>query len=680
MEEFATPDCDVLICDSRHKLLGTGVLLASEDLEYAFVLTAAHLFRNQENSLKEEAGLRIYSPFLGNPQCDKDKYGKSNKNGQMVEAVCSIHLPGDDIEGEEESVILIHSEYDPKIEQSSHDLAVIRIQKKEWMDGMETVRFADKIEEATPLCGHGYPVGTDGERLGKNGDVHKARTRFTCTCDKENIRTHEFKVTYLMPDTVDLHGYSGTGLFDRSQRLYGVLYRKAGNNEAPQNCFVSGWKGYKGLLEALGWKAPPETAEEGVTDIDLNVRGRWLLHPNGKYPNGKSGGLMDDRNAVNLASLLLGMTDAYTVILATTWRKGIALSLEKMLNEFADRNHSERGKLPFPKWREAPSPDAPVQAGEGVAVNLAASRQDILPRVEELLARYQKVPLIVNIWSERPAEALEAVADLYEKGLRGRADFLSVIGYEEKMDRGASRMTEAAADCLKQLKCKKINKKTALLLRYKEQDTGLWWNIIAQLAEEADAGENFIGYRIARSSGKAVQRWFEAHRGDGVEKLFTEDILYHLFEQEEIDDLAVYLWAYLRELADRESGGWEDCFAQVRDCCSEPRAALLAVLEGECEIRCMMDRLSPGDIQIWADLAEPADFAGSIGELSAANQAFYWIAVMRNRGGAEFVMRERLKRQNERLISQILNRVLGQDGDELIRERAPYIRSHIRVN
>lgn len=420
--------------------------------------------------------------------------------------------------------------------------------------------------------------------------------------------------------------------------------------------------------------SPPMAAEENVLDIDLKTQGHWLLNC-----NRKSEGLMDDQKVVNLASLLLGMTDAYAVILATTWRNGIAYALEKILNQFADRNHLERENLPFPKWREVQNLNYLAQVGEGIVVNIMASQQDIVPRIGDMLRKYEAVPLIVNIWSEKPAEALEATASIHENPqLQGKADFVSLIDYNTKLDIRTQRTTDIAKNHLEQLKCKGVKEKTMCLLKYKDQNTRLWWDLIPEFAAEKDVEENFIGYMIAQSSEAAVQRWLNALAYEEIEKLFKDDILYSLFKQDKIDDLVVHLWRYIRKFPNYGYCAWEDCFQRVRKCCSEHTTQLLEVLEGECEMNDSVDMFTPENIRIWADLVKSTDFERDIGKVQR-NQAFYWIAIMRNINGAEYVIKERMKQQNQRFVSKLLNRAPKKESDEFIEDRTNYIRKYIRT-
>ena len=622
MADIGKLERDVFICDGNQAPLGSGVLLVPKDYEYVFVLTAAHLFRHKNAPSAEYVTLNIYSSFLRNKQY---KEGATKNLGRIKNVECDIFTMDEEWQSEEGPVILIHSKYDPQNCYSPCDHAIVRMEREKWMNGISMFSFPKIFEERIALCGYGYPCGGYGEQLRREGDFFSGRSNFECSSSQNDEMKNEIIVSHgYERDRIKLEGFSGTGIFDTQGKFYGVIGRRYGNDEAPDACILSSWKGFDEILQIFGWvPTVTDVPEEDILTVDLKVTAHWLLDKGGDA----SKDLLDDRKTINLASLLFGMTDSYVVVLATVWRNGIAAAMERILDEFAAKDNRRRESLGFPMWKEQSSLNYTERQGEGLVMNIKAVRPDLLSRVREILKRHENenMPLILNVWSDRPEEALSAVAGIYEDSkLRTLADYLSVV------------------ECRQQ-----------------------------------SVEKDFSGYQTAQTSRTAIQQWLGAQSAETAEALFQSESMYGVLDQDKIDDLTVHLWIFMRDHFNNEEHILWDYFQRMRGNCSEHTLQLLNVLEGQCEMNHIADLLKPGDIQVWAELAAGSDFEKGIRD-NCGNPVFYWIAIMRNVNGCEYVLRERLDRRNDRFISRLLDRFPNRDRDEIIETQASFIRDYLR--
>lgn len=673
MEEIGKFGRDVFICDGNRTPLGTGVLFVPENFEYAFILTVAHLFRNDTNCSRESITLNIYSPFLR--KIHKDE-GRERDLGRISNVECEIWKMGETFQDDSDAVILLHSKYNPNDKASSFDIAVVRLKKETWMNEMKPLVFPEKFEERIELDGYGYPRGGNVEQLRKNGDFFAGRLPLKCCSAQYDEIRKDIEVThdYKKQEGIELDGYSGTAIFDGKGRFYGVVSRLWGRDNDPGAFVISSWRGFDEVLQTFGLEIKNiDVSREMEIFIDLNVRGHWLLN----IQNESARDLIDDREVINLASLLFGMTDAYTVILASTWKKGIASTLERMIYEFAAKNNQKREDLPFPKWKEASHLTDTAEQGEGLVVDIAASRSDLLVRIREILQRCKNknIPLIVNVWSERPEEAISAVASVYEKSeLQCMGDYISMID-DSVISKNVWYYAEESPDiCLQ--KREDIDQQVGrhVFLTDKDYNAEHWWSLILQTAKSGFAENNLKGYRLAKSSKDAVQHWIGAQSEESIQKLFEYEIVFNLLEQDEVDELTMYLWRFIK--AHPENIVIRKFFDRIKNNCSLHVTQLINVLEGQCDIQDIVDSLYPTDIQIWSELVENDNFRSSVEKIKGHN--FYWIAIMRGLNGYEYVMRERITHKSGRFMSRLLNRNSQKDDDELIEAQASYIRGFLR--
>lgn len=220
------------IDDTKHSLIGTGVLYPAVYGAAVHVITAAHVATELKDKIK------------------------NGQKGQLtfLDDTGSVHNESlDDAEK-----ISIHSQYKESVGETEGyfgDLAVIYMPWGKWADALEGYHITGILNNATKLYGYGFPQSMDGEKNKRMANLLSGKSSFEGKIeilDYGRIAVnYQLNVTGEVERDSVLRGFSGTGLFyiDDNHQLYlaGVISCRRGEEPSGGKLWATDIK----LLEDL---------------------------------------------------------------------------------------------------------------------------------------------------------------------------------------------------------------------------------------------------------------------------------------------------------------------------------------------------------------------------------------------------------------------------------------------
>lgn len=685
-------DLDVLICDKNNNAIGSGILaVTTETNNVAYILTAAHLFVNTGNA-KEfinrgedeyEIDLNIYSAYYRKWCLNRDekKAQKAKRLGKLGIADIPVYRFKEVAEEQsllENPFIVIHDSYDPEDPCSTFDAAVVYIQSTDWMEKINSIQFGKSSAQRIPLLGYGYPVGDKGLCLKSSDDFAKYVTSFRGVTNGVIYEDGEFQVEhdYNRRD-ISLNGISGTGLFDENGFFWGVIARYFGNSESPDRVWCTSAEVFAPLVGLFGWK-PDIDGKQNTMESHVNlIRSAYWLQS--ALP-GNAKGIMSDRMKINAASLLIGLSSPCVLIMATNANHGIAAAINRILEEQFQARREEPKVPNAERWSEIEDWHTEVFKGRQI-INISARKTDLITIIKDILDKHnqRESSLILNIWSEKPWEAVFMVSQMKEiSDISSKADFISLLGYSEILNYEENLSCDGLNARLAVEKTMSLSDEKQTLIFEKNNNIDWWWKNIPEYAKKGNAVEAFNGYLVAENTADAVWRWFEALPNEMANIIFCEDFIYNDMElnQSEIDHLALNAWLYLKSLNETDNNR-RKVFQSIYKYCSKKITSLIEVLENQRSLGEMLEDFSGEEIYFWADNISPEQLDDHIEELKI-NEIFYWIAITRNPGGIKYIVEEKYFQDRSRFSSNLFNKVPKQSKDDRIEAKVRLLRRYIR--
>ena len=675
---------EVRIADHNKRLLGSGVLFTPHEDKYAYVFTAAHLF--------------WYTDDLNTPHMpDKIELVLTYaKNRECVSTIKPYFIKmSDKAVYEETNLILLHKNYNARDKKSRWDAAVLRISRDTWMERSVCAFHFPTTYRNTTLTGWGYPLAMSNTEslLSGEADPFREGLRFKGEAIRFDNEYFEILLQYSVErSSIDLDGYSGMGMYTEQGLFFGVLSRDAGSEYAGPYVWVTAWKVFWDILDAYGnvnYKQYTKSVEHEY--VNLNQQVWWLP----KSMAVSEYGLMEDRYSINLQTLLLGMTDPYTVILASVWKNGIGRSLEKQVYKFISRYTQEHSKKLRQHWYEYdeyfPEGEMNFIQGEGIIINLHANTENmyellqyilkILHQREEEAKAYK---LIVNIWSQDPVIAFHALQEVWEKKtLDSSIDFLSAISYFMLAEKHKEVSRTQICQCRDQLRRMNFPEMKKELIMYKNMKTAIWWELLKDMAESEEQEEVLLGYQAAKSYHHAIEHWMEHWMEQMGRKWCLKwkkqpEELVSRWEAEDIDLFCWELYLYQKRCSEGKAAMCNELLKELRGYSSASIENLLDMLlsrEGFDDLDNTV--LRPEDVARWARTAENEEFQRYLPILKQ-KKPYYWCAIVNSIYGLEYVLDEVFDKGKTSYAEKILNQKINGDRDIFQEEDVEYIRSLIR--
>ena len=650
---------EVRIADRNKKLIGSGVLFAPDEDRFAYVFTAAHLFWYTDDSNKKHEPSEINLSLT---------YAAHREGSTDMKI--SIHQVSD--RGEyEDNIILLHPKYSLGERNSKWDAAILRIYREPWMDEkVKAFSFPSAYEDEF-LFGWGYPE-TMSETEGHDSDItdsFRESLPLEGSAKKYDEKYQEILFQYVDERSGrDLDGLSGTGLYGKPDLFFGVLSRDAGNEYSGSYTWITAWKAFEEILDAYG---NIEYAQyvRSLNRVDLNLLVWWLPESTAYYGDG----LMDDRYSINLQALLMGMTDSYTVVLASVWNGGIGRGF---------KNHQQ--------WFEYdeyfPEHKINLDQTHGIVVNLCSDEKkpyEIIQRVSDILRLREenatKCKLIVNIYSFEPRSAFDALYKVWEmKGNEKSIDFLSAISYSML----AEQMNDAALEEVSQIKDRlerlDFPEMTRELITYRDVKTAVWWKVLKDIIEFGNQDDVLVAFQAAKSYRPAIEYWINGLKVKWLAEWreHPEELICKL-ESEDIDLLCWELYLYQKKCKQDKVVRYRDLLYRLLDYSTESVKNLLETLLSNEVIHVENGFVQPRDVARWARTAEQEEFERNIASLKIG-KTYYWSAILNSIYGLQYVMNEIQNQRQSIYLGEILNQNVSNIKDICQKEDIEYKRSIIR--
>lgn len=594
---------EVKIMDGNKADLGSGALFVPRRDKFVYIFTAAHLFWYTEDTghTHTPADMEL---FLGYAQ----KRSQTTKISAHIRRAYAGEVP------EEINLILVHKKYDPGDRASKWDAAILRIQREEWMEAeMKAFRFPASYENRA-LKGWGYPGTMTLAEMLESGVVDFFRASLPLEGEAKKFDSENMEIEFKYSEQrqfINLKGYSGTGLYAEPDLFYGVLCKSAGSDEAGPHAWVTAWEAFFGILDAYG-DVGYQQYRKSVRheEIDLNQQVWWL-------PESVSyrGGLMEDDYSINLQSLLTGMTDAYTVILASIWRGGIGRNLENKVYRYLSNHTCDDPQRVRQQWFEYdeyfPDYGISLDFGDGIVINLQAYHENAYEsrqRVSEILRQREEkaaeCKLIINIWSHNPTEAFQVLRGIWEELSGAGAEFLSAISYSMMAGRWNAEVKEQTTQTKERLKRLNPPDRTKEAVLCRDMETAVWWELLEDLSGSDSQEDVLLGYQAAKQYHPAMQRWIGGLKS-GWRKAWKEhpEELTERLEGKDIGLLCWEIYLYQKKLPDTKAPMWKELLNEIKKYDLSSTEAMLDILGREEDLEIDAE-LRPEDVARWARTAE----------------------------------------------------------------------------
>lgn len=665
----------VRIAGKNKGLLGSAILYVPGEGEYAYVLTAAHLFWNQKSPEPPEREMHLIITY----SCDRDRITERDVHISKAGEKISDNLNNKD------GVLLIHDKYNLRDKQSRWDAAVLRIPTEDWMRERVKPFIFPAGRRNVRLEGWGFPLRMAGKESMDTGSRDYLRESMPVLgkiiqYDTEycEIKIKHDKDRY----EIDLDGYSGTGFFADTDLFYGIFSRDAGGMNVGQYAWVTEWTVFLNLLREFGCDERHLNREKPKqAPVRLGEQAWWLL----ESPFSEKYGFMHDRYSINLLSLLLGMSDSYMVVLASLWDSGIGESLEAVVNGYLYKSAQKESGF-FLQWKEykeeLPGTDQGNDRCDGIVVNIHADTNNkylLGGKVKDIL--YQKTidqaeyKLILNIWSDEPITAIRAVRRIQEECENQEdIDFLSVISYQMMSHSGGDTAYDLHSH-IDRIQGLPFDNAAKEMLHYKDGNTEVWWNMLSHMAKSGDEENALLGYLSAKTYHPAVQRWLKALFREWYKNM--PDILGKV-NPEDIDTLTWEVYLCSRNGGSDEETKWKEFLNALKELCSSSMFNLLEGLEdGNLADYLKKDSVNPLDVVRWARVGNAEEIRQLI-PLLKEKRPYYWGLITNSIGGEQFILEEVIKNKSK-YAEGVLNQTVKGNIDIYQEEDTRYTRSLIRV-
>ena len=671
---------EVRIADRNKRLLGSGVLFVPPGDKFVYVFTVAHLFwyTGDNGVLYTPSEAELTLTYAG-------------RREQVSNIRAQIRKVTELMEPEEKDVIFLHGNYDPGNRSSSWDAAVLRMEKESWMGTIKAFRFPS-IYKDTKLIGWGYPKVMSGQENRKSGEADSYRETLPLEGEAKmydsNLREIKFK-HFLSRPIHDLDGYSGTGLYAEDALFFGVFSRDMGPEESGSYAWVTAWKVFWEILDACGnteYKKAIALTEFEL--IDLNQQAWWM--PESIIIN--EDGLMEDRYSVNLQSLLLGMTDPFTVILASVWKNGIGKSLEKRVGKYMSEHGDNDLRESRWQWIEYDEyfsdSETDLCTKDGIVVNLHAEDKNIYEFRQRILKilylreeKSKESKLIVNIWSHSPREAFNALESIWgeKRTLEFNIDFLSTVSYSMLATQGKGVPWQDIRQTENRLSRMEGSDKKKELILCKDMETAVWWRLTDIMAGSESQEDVLLCYQSVKSCHPAMRRWIGGLRIRWCEiwRKHSEELINRLNE-EDIDSLCWEIYLFQRGCQKDHAVRWQGLLDELKKYASGSVRNLLDMVSGQEDTSSLESfKVRPEDIARWARTATREEFRNSIPFLMKS-RSYYWSAIISSIHGSDYVLQEIWGEGRNVYAEKILNQNVSGKSDIYLDEDAEYMRRLIR--
>lgn len=681
MDYGYTESCryEVRIADNDNKLIGSGVLFVPGMDRFVYVFTTAHLFWYTDDSNKEYVPLEINLSLT---------YAVDRERVSNIRA--HIRRASDGGEYDDE-VILLHQKYNPKERNSRWDAAILRIRRESWIEEKIKVFNFPSVYEEVGLSGWGYPETMSETENYELGVVDSFRESLPLegSAKKYDEKYQEILFQYFGErENLDLDGFSGTGLYAKPNLFFGVFARDAGNEYSGSYAWVTAWTAFEDILNAYG-NVEYTRYIEPVGSVSLNQQAWWL-------PDSTSYdecGLMDDRYSINLQALLLGMTDFYTVVLASVWKGGIGRSLENQIYQYISEHAQDYSRKLRQQWFEYdeyfPKHTINIEQKYGIVINLCIDgkkpyevRQRIVDILHQREERVKECKLIININSSDPRSAFDALYGVWEtraQRTEESIDFLSAISYSMLAEQRREVSWQEVKQVKERLERMELPEMSKELIMYRDMKTSIWWKVLEDMTESENQEEILLGFQVAKSYHPAMECWIGRLKVRWCEKWRKnpEELRCRL-SLEDIDLLCWELYLYQKGCAQDTAIRWRNLLNELKDYSSESIRRLLDMLLCRNEVMHLeVTLLQPQEVVRWACTAEKEEFEQSLPSLKT-NKVYYLSAIVNSIYGLKYVLNEIYDQRQSTYVGNVLNQKVSGTKDIYQKEDAAYIRSIVR--
>lgn len=425
-----------------------------------------------------------------------------------------------------------------------------------------------------------------------------------------------------------------------------------------------------------------DTKPQSLAGAWPDCRAWWIL----KGRPRQDFGLMDDRYSIQLFALLLGMTDSYNIILASIRSEGLCTRLNQILEAYRNKNSISANHFPYGYWTSFDNqfPDVlddflPINGGVVLNIctdNLNIVEDFVLKALELKKSKEYAFPVIFNLWSENPTQAVDVVSKIQEKwNCPIKAEFLSTISYDKLCEEKNVNST-SLQDWKNQLDHICSNYSSGNLQAERDTNPSLWWAAIQQLAASPNSVDKINGFLAARPLHSAIQRWLDFVSPVLFSEIQDTLLLQQMIPAKDWDMLYLEIFFWLKKYDERTKMSWSNVLSQIEQFCFSSDISILTNPpkdRGEQEKK----EFDTYAIAVWSRYALKEEFEQML-PVVKKEPLLFWAAIINSNYGIDYILDMIADPQKQKLPSKILNQTEIFGNDTLLELDTAPIRDFVR--